>query len=125
MREAIDEEILPDPKVYLIPLQLDDKKATETMIINKSAKGKAVPIAFKDRFAARKNKSVKYSIQCTQAQYHQDLCSMVDYYKNQYMRTNNQIIFFRWQQKALERLKWLSSLKNDVVKDILKKLNTI
>lgn len=122
MREAIEDAILPDPKVYLIPLQLNSKDKTETLVINKGAKGKAVKAEFRDRFIARKNKLVKYNIQCTQEQYHQDLCSMIDYYKTQYMRTNNQIVFFRWQQKALERLKWLAGLKNDIVKDILKKL---
>ena len=59
---------------------------------------------------------------CTQAQYYEEMSSMVDFYKRQYFRTNNQIIYFRWQKAAKDRLMWLSSLKNDVTKKILSTL---
>lgn len=122
IREAIDKEILPDPKVYLVPLELKSDVATETLIINPKAKGNAVNITFAGRFAARKNKRVKYEIKCTQMQYYQDLSAMVDFYKKNYFYTNNQAIYFRWQQKAKERLMWLSGLKDKVVLQLLEAL---
>ena len=122
MREAIDEDILPDPKVFLVPLELNNKDITETLIINPKAKKNGGSIPFSQRFIAKKNKTIRYTVKCTQTQYHEELCSMIDFYKRQYFRTNNQIIYFRWQQKARERLLWLSGLKNDVVLDILNKL---
>lgn len=120
MREAIDEDILPDPEVFLIPLELNNK-VTETMVINPKAK-KTTEVSFPYRFMARKDKNTKYVIKCTQQEYYSDLSAMVDFYKRNYFHTNNQAIYFRWQQKAKERLMWLSGLKNDVVLQLLEKL---
>lgn len=120
MREAIDEDILPDPKVFLIPLELSNK-VTETMVINPKAK-KAMKVSFPYRFMARKDKNTKYIIECTQKEYYSDLSAMVDFYKRNYLHTNNQAIYFRWQQKAKERLMWLSGIKNNVALQLLEKL---
>ena len=120
MREAIDEDILPDPEVFLIPLELSNK-VTETMVINPKAK-KTMEVSFPYRFMARKDKNTKYIIECTQKEYYFDLSAMVDFYKRNYLHTNNQAIYFRWQQKAKERLMWLSGLKNNVALQLLEKL---
>lgn len=122
MREAIDEEILPDPKVFLIPLKLGNGIPTETMIINPKAKDPMVDIPFAQRFMARKNKKIKFRVFCNQKNYYEDLSAMVDFYKRQYLHTNNQVFYFRWQQKAKERLMWLSGLKNNIVRELLSKL---
>lgn len=120
MREAIDEDILPDPEVFLIPLELSDN-IIETMVINPKAK-KTTKVSFSYRFMARKDKNTKYIIECTQKEYYSDLSAMVDFYKRNYLHTNNQAIYFRWQQKAKERLMWLSGSKNNVVLQLLEKL---
>ena len=120
MREAIDEDILPDPEVFLIPLELSNN-IIETMVINPKAK-KTMKVSFPYRFMARKDKNTKYIIECTQKEYYSDLSAMVDFYKRNYFHTNNQAIYFRWQQKAKERLMWLSGLKNNVVLQLLEKL---
>lgn len=122
MREAIEEDILPDPRVFLIPLELNKTDITETLIINPSAKVIGGEIPYSQRFVARKDKKKKYIIKCTQEQYHTDCSAMVDFYKRNYFHTNNQAIYFRWQQKARERLVWLSGLKDNVVLQILDKL---
>jgi superfamily II DNA or RNA helicase len=120
MREAIDGDILPDPEVFLIPLELSSN-IIETMVINPKAK-KTMKASFPYRFMARKDKNTKYIIECTQQEYYSDLSAMVDFYKRNYLHTNNQAIYFRWQQKAKERLMWLSGLKNNVVLQLLEKL---
>lgn len=120
MREAIDEDILPDPEVFLIPLELSNN-IIETMVINPKAK-KTMKASFPYRFMARKDKNTKYIIECTQQEYYSDLSAMVDFYKRNYFHTNNQSIYFRWQQKAKERLMWLSGLKNNVALQLLEKL---
>lgn len=120
MREAIDEDILPDPEVFLVPLELSNN-IIETMVINPKAK-KTTKVSFPYRFMARKDKNTKYIIECTQQEYYSDLSAMIDFYKRNYFHTNNQAIYFRWQQKAKERLMWLSGLKNNVVLQLLEKL---
>ena len=120
MREAIDEDILPDPEVFLIPLELSNN-IIETMVINPKAK-KTTKASFSYRFMARKDKNTKYIIDCTQQEYYSDLSAIVDFYKRNYLHTNNQAIYFRWQQKAKERLMWLSGIKNNVALQLLEKL---
>ena len=123
MKEAIDENILPDPKVFLIPLTLDNKNITESFIINPKIKGQTIEVSFSERFKARQRKDTKWKVTCTQKQYYDEASSLVDYYKKTYFRTNNQVIYFRWQKAAKDRLIWLSGLKNDITKEILKILN--
>lgn len=122
MRKAIDESILPDPTVYLMPLKLDDTANTQTIIINPKAPNYAGIIPYNKRFSARRDKNRKYIVQCTELEYYQDLSSTVEYYKKVYFKTNNQIMYFKWQQKAKERLLWLASLKNNIVKKLLNEL---
>lgn len=122
MREAIEDNILPDPKVFLVPLTLNNTINSETLIINPKAKLDGGIISFSQRFNARKDKKHRYIINCTQEQYYQDLSALTDFYKRNYFHTNNQAIYFRWQQKAKERLVWLSESKNAVAKTLLHKL---
>lgn len=119
LKEAIDENILPDPKVYLVPLQLDNKTIDQFFLTGPKKVKNPTIIPFSSRFQAKRDKTHAYKVMCTQAQYYEEMSSMVDFYKRQYFRTNNQIIYFRWQKAAKDRLMWLSGLKNDVTKKIL------
>lgn len=119
MREAIEGEILPDPKVFLIPLELNSSLNTENLVINANAKGKVLTAPFNYRFTARKDKKNKYIIPCTQQQYYQDISNTIDFYKRNYLSTNNKVMYFKWQQKARERLVWLSGLKDNIILKIL------
>ena len=122
LKEAIDENILPDPKVYLVPLQLDNKTIDQFFLIGPKKIKNPTIVPFSSRFQAKRDKTHTYKVMCTQAQYYEEMSSMVDFYKRQYFRTNNQIIYFRWQKAAKDRLMWLSGLKNDVAKKILSTL---
>lgn len=122
IRQAIEEEILPDPKVFLVPLYLNESSLSEAIIINAKAAGKPQDIYFNQRFSARKIKNKKFRCLCTQKQYYDDLSCTIEYYKNLYFRTNNKAFYFQWQQKAGERLKWLSGLKDAVILHLLSKL---
>ena len=122
LKEAIDENILPDPKVYLVPLQLDNKNINQIFLTGPKKVKNPKEVPFSSRFQAKRDKTHAYKVMCTQAQYYEEMSSMVDFYKRQYFRTNNQIIYFRWQKAAKDRLMWLSSLKNDVTKKILSTL---
>ena len=122
LKEAIDENILPDPKVYLVPLQLDNKEVNQFFLTGPKKIKNPIEVPFSSRFQAKRDKTHAYKVMCTQAQYYEEMSSMVDFYKRQYFRTNNQIIYFRWQKAAKDRLMWLSGLKNDVTKKILSTL---
>jgi len=64
MKEAIDNEILPDPRVFLIPLDLDNTHAVHTMIEHPKARI-IRECLYKDRWSYLRDKSVQVHIKCT------------------------------------------------------------
>lgn len=116
MKEAIDNEVLPDPKVFLLPLTLDAKLPTESIWKNPKGKEPVVEVPWATRWSAIKQKVFKVRIYCSEYHYHQDLCSQIDWYKNRYMRTRNEALKAKWLKLAGDRLKWLSDKKITTMK---------
>ena len=98
LREAIENDILPEPTIYLLPIELDTKKAVF------------------------KIKKFGKEIITTQRGYYNDLSSLVEWYKNKYLNTRNLRIKNLWLSTAGKRLKWLSEQKESIVLNILKDL---
>jgi superfamily II DNA or RNA helicase len=111
MKEAIDNEVLPDPKVFLLPLTLDAKFPTESIWKNPKGKEPVVEVPWATRWTAIKQKVYKVRIYCSEYHYHQDLCSQIEWHKNRYMRTRNKALKAKWLKLAGDRLKWLSDKK--------------
>lgn len=116
MKEAIDNEVLPDPKVFLLPLTLDAKFPTESIWKNPKGKEPVVEVPWANRWAAIKQKVYKVRVYCSEYHYHQDLCSQIDWCKNRYMRTRNEALKAKWLKLAGDRLKWLSDKKMNTMK---------
>ena len=119
LKEAIG-DILPDPTVYLIPLELDNKTKSETIYRNKNKPGKMITIDYSKRWEYR-NIKTPIAIKCTEVQYNMDISNLIDWYKTKYMNTRNSVIKNIWLMKCNERLKWLSTRKTTIVYNILKK----
>lgn len=117
-KQAIQEEILPDPRVYLIPLTLDNIHLNQEIVKNKSQKIEIV-VPFSQRFAYSKVKNRRIVIKCTQQQYYDDMSSMIAWYKRKMFMETFKNLFLR---KSGERLKWLSEQKSEFVKTILASL---
>lgn len=98
LREAIENDILPEPTIYLLPIELDTKKAVF------------------------KIKKFGKEITTTQRGYYNDSSSLVEWYKNKYLNTRNLRIKNLWLSTAGKRLKWLSEQKESTVLSILKDL---
>lgn len=98
IKEAINSNILPNPKVYLIPMELDD--------------------------TLNNYKSKKYGkeVITTQKGYYDNLSSLIEWFKEKYFRTNNSNTKNLWLSLAGKRLKWLSEQKEGYVFRILQYL---
>lgn len=118
MKEAIENEVLPDPMVYLLPLTLDNKYNTEKIVKHSSAKT-SVTCNYKDRWNYLRNKNIKLTIECTQLQKSVEMDNEINFWKDRYMRTRNELFKNKWLHLAGQRLKWLSNLKNPVVLSML------
>ena len=111
LRNVIDEGILPDPTVYLIPLTLRTDLPTESIWKNPKAKGKLIECNWADRWKFIKQKEFPVRVYCTQMQYYIDLESQIAYWKKRYMSTRNDIAKNKWLRLCADRLKWLSDKK--------------
>jgi superfamily II DNA or RNA helicase len=118
LRNAIDNEVLPDPKVILIPLHLDNVFATE--ILKKESKDKKewITCSYRDRWKYLKNYNC--NIKCTPYQYNIEISNDIEYWKKRAMSSK----FFKnkWLHLCGERLKWLSRQKDDIILNLLKQL---
>jgi superfamily II DNA or RNA helicase len=122
LRDVIDEDILPDPKVYLWPLQLDNSLPSEVIVKNPKAKGKIIECSWAQRWGYIKQK-YHVRIHCTEQQYYCDLCSQIEYWKKKYLRTKSQISKNKWLRLCADRLKWLSDKKVKYMLQLLPTLN--
>lgn len=118
-REAIDEDILPDPRVYLIPMTLDNTKANCEIVKNKS-KGNPIVVSYAQRWSYKGVKNRKIIIKCTQQEYYNDISNLISYYKNKMFM---EIFKNRYLHTSGDRLKWLSNQKTAFVHTLLDHLN--
>lgn len=113
LKDAIDNDVLPNPKVILIPLKLDNGMISEVYVKNPKAK-KSLEVAYKDRNKCW-DKSIKYNIHCTQQQWYNETETMIAWLDQHAPR-------FAYLKKCNDRLKWLSEKKTGFVKDLLKRI---
>lgn len=119
LRDVIEDNILPDPKVFLLPLNLRADLPTEAIWKNPKAKGKLIETSWAMRWSYIRQKVSPVKIYCTQRQYITDLDNQIDYWKNRYFRTKNEIAKNKWLRLCGDRLKWLSDKKVPYVQQIL------
>lgn len=97
LREAVDDEVLPEPTVYLMPLTLDEKNYTY------------------------KTKRFGKDVITTQKGYYDSISSLIEWYKNKYFNSRNERMKNLWLSTAGKRLKWLAEQKEPIVLSLLDK----
>lgn len=120
-KDAIENEILPDPTVILIPLALKNQRTTCSFIVNPKAKNsitREFNISVSNYWRLKKSKC-RATMVGTPVEYHSLLCSLIEFYR---LRQHNPVMKNIFLRLSGERLEWLSSLKNNHIKDILKVL---
>lgn len=121
LTDAIDSDILPEPQIILMPLELDNTKATETIELSPNTKGRLYEGNFADLWRLRKAK-VHAIIKCTPKQKLGDMNNQILFAKNRYQRSRQDFARNRWLFLCGDRIKYLANLKNDIVLQILSKL---
>lgn len=121
LRKAINNNILPDPTVYLLPLELDNKIPNERIINNPKAKGKIIYSSWAERWNYLKIKNNPVHIFCTQSQYVLNLDKKIDWFKK---KRHIESFRNRWLRLCGDRLKYLSDCKIPTVLKILEHCNS-
>ena len=120
VKEAIDNGVLPDPSVYLLPLELDNTVYSETIIKNPTCK-RVIETDWKHRWNyLGKVKDAKIVIHCTKRQFMIDLDGQIEWWKKKYQSSGRVPFKNRWLRLCGERLKILSNWRTDKSADILK-----
>lgn len=116
--DAINDNVLPDPMIYLIPMELDNKANTGQIIINPK-KLDTIICSYNNMWQYKKRyPNKRIIVSCTQRQYYQDIDSKVEFYKRKFLVTRSEIMKNRWLRTAKDRLEWLAMQKNDIVNKI-------
>lgn len=97
LKEAVEDEVLPEPTVYLLPLTLDTTNYTY------------------------KVKKFGRDITTTQKGYYDSVSSLIEWYKNKYFNSRNERIKNLWLSTAGKRLKWCAEQKEALVLSLLDK----
>ena len=118
LKEAISNDVLPDPKVLLIPLTLDNTNSTEVLVKKNKKSTLTIDCFYKDRW--KYMKLYNCNIKCTPQQYYNEISQEIEYWKKQSLFKKS--FEFKWLKCCNDRLKWLSNQKNSIVITILKKL---
>ena len=100
LKEAVEDEVLPKPTVYLLPLSLDVKSYT---------------------YKFKKVNRFGRSIITTQKGYYDRISSLIKWYKNKYSDSGNRRMKNLWLSTAGKRLKWCAEQKEALVLSLLDK----
>lgn len=125
MQQAIDLKLLSEPKIYLIPLLLNNKNYTETIVEEwgKSNLRKAYKCTYADRWNYLKKRkeipNATLEISCTPFQKYLYLTEQFNYYKKIYIRNKNEAIKNKWLQMGSKRKRFLGESKTPVIKKFL------
>ncbi len=126
--DAIKNEILPTPKIYLIPLELDDTKSNYVIEEYKGKKEFATVI--KCKLSERNNyifnskyPNVKLIMSCTKKEAYNFYTAQFNRLKEQYMNNRKEYIRFKWLQMGSQRKLLLGNTKTKVVSKLLSKLD--
>lgn len=97
LKEAVEDEVLPEPTVYLLPLTLDTTNYTY------------------------KVKKFGRDIITTQKGYYDSVSSLIEWYRNKYFNSRNERMKNLWLSTAGKRLKWCAEQKEALVLSLLDK----
>jgi len=128
LQDAFSANILPEPKIKLISLTLDNTVASEIIIEEWGKKDKRLTAkcTYAERWKYMRQKGQVPNgtliISCTQKQKYDYLCEQFEYYKKRYMCSRNEAIKNKWLQCGAKRKVYLGLIKTQVAQQLLKKV---
>ena len=119
LKDAIKGDILPDPKVYVIGMELDNTKRYQEIRIGDNPN--APLVKWEDR-AKYIYKNIPCIIQCTEAQKNLYMTTTMEYWKQRYERSHSEFQRTKWVNMGSQRKRFLGELKTNAVRTLIAKL---
>lgn len=129
LKVAIHHGLIPEPKVFLIPLKLDTKYRVYTIVEERGLKNKMITIkcGLEDRWKYLRDKenypNIRLEMLATQFEKNLHLTVTMDYYNRMFVSKRTQYFKNKWLQLGSERKRFLGECKTEMVQILLKKLS--
>lgn len=120
LKDAIEEDILPDPRIYVVRLELDDEKANQEIRLNNP--GEDAPVVKwkdKDKYVYKNTPCI---IKCTQRQKYAFLTTKMEYWKRRYQMSHNQFQHNQWVSLGSQRKRFIGELKTPYAEKLIHRL---
>ena len=122
LQDAIEDGILPEPEIMLLPLHLDNTVKCEEIEVNPKGSRGTVYDDYEKLWYYKKSK-LHAILRCTPKQKLQYMDNRIIYAKRAFDRTRNEGAKLRWLKMCGDRLKFLAECKNSIVKELLSKIS--
>lgn len=116
LKSAIESSILPNPKVNIIEMTLDNTIPNQEITVGK---GTNLPeVKWEDR-AKYIYKNIPCIIKCTEKQKYMYLTQTMEYWKERYQRSHNEFHHNRWVNLGSQRKRFIGELKTNEVRKLI------
>lgn len=123
LNDAINSNVLIQPKIKLIELELDAFNRNQTIIINRGKAEKRIEVKcqYGDIFGYTKAKypDITLIVSCTEYEKNKHYDSQIDYFKKQFFALQQPFVKFKWLGLASERKRWLGELKTSFAMQLI------
>lgn len=119
LKDAIQSDILPDPKVYVVAMELDDRRPNQTIEARKGDNPIVVDWANRNKY---KFKGVPYTIRCTQKEKNLWFTNEMEYWKQRYENSHNSYHHNNWKNLGSQRKRFLGELKTEAVYRLIQRI---
>jgi superfamily II DNA or RNA helicase len=119
LKDAIKEDILPDPKVYVVEMHLDNVKRHQEIKIGNDPNAPVVKWENRAKYIYNNTPCI---IQCTEFQKNAYLTSTMEYWKQRYERSHNEFQRTKWVNTGSQRKRFLGELKTGAVRKLIDSL---
>ena len=116
LKDAIRQDILPDPRVYVVGMDLDNTRRHQEIKIGNDPN--APVIKWEDR-AKYIYKNTPCIIQCTEFQKNLYLTTTMEYWKQRYERSHSEFMHSKWVNLGSQRKRFLGELKTGAVRQLI------
>ncbi len=119
LKDAIRNEILPDPKIYVVGMELDNTKRHEEIRIGNNPEAPVVKWEDRNKYIF---KQIPCIIKCTQQQKYLHITNDMEYWKQRYERAHSEFMRNKWVNLGSQRKRFLGELKTASVYNLISRL---
>lgn len=116
LNDAIEKDILPDPKVYVIGMDLDNTIANQEIRIGNASNPPVIRWEDRAKYVYGNKPCI---IRCTESQKNSFLTSKINYWNERYHHSHQEFHRIQAANTGSQRKRFLGELKTDVVRKLI------